>query len=96
MSLAKHNADMAQTYAESVQLQKEQADNQKMQAQIQGLIAMGLHDQAKIVMNQWLGSNVGEMTNTMTTELPSTTPLSNEMENADNDTEDEVTKMAPI
>ena len=71
MLLAKHNADMAQTYAETVRLQKEQADNQKMQAQIQGLIAMGLHDQAKIVMNQWLGSNVGD---TMTTELPSAAP----------------------
>ena len=93
MSLAKHNADMAQTYAESVRLQKEQADNQKMQAQIQGLIAMGLHDQAKIVMNQWLGGNVGDTT---TTELPSAAPPSNEMEDVTNDTEDEVTKMAPI
>ena len=57
---------------------------------------MGLHDQAKIVMSWWISSNVGESTSTMTTELPSTAPLSNEMENVDNDTEDEGTKMAPI
>ena len=52
LSIAKHNAEMSQVYAESV-------NTQKVQAQIQSLIAMGNHDQAQAVMSKWLNGESG-------------------------------------